>query len=113
MNLTDDQERILTEKLLGECWHERPNHNEYCCCDSCLFFRKKRRTFTTAQDLMDCKEALVKKGLWNKFLHYAIRTDNWIDETDRGWEDWLFCTIDENGEAHFCRLVCDYLETIK
>ena len=103
MHLTDEQRRMLTEKLLEEPWE-----NEMMCC------RSMNRTFLTPQDLIDCKKALVKKGKWNKFRAFA--NNKWGEDEEETsffpiWSGVL--ALDETGEAHFCRLVAEFMEVLK
>lgn len=116
MNLTDDQRRMLTEKLLGECWHKTSSASTEWCIKCKSWIEGPGRTFLTWQDLGDCKEALVKKGLWRKFLDYCDKQHQ-PKERDffplYDFVDWLFCLTDEGGEAHFCRLVAEFMEERK
>lgn len=42
-------------------------------CNVCQFARNRyRRTFTTAQDMVDLTRRMAEKGVWEKFDHYAM-----------------------------------------
>jgi hypothetical protein len=114
MNFTDDQRGLLTEKLLKEtvyckkCGypiHEKTNH-----VSPPLF----NRDFLTWQDLGDCKEALVREGLWDRFSDYSydIYEDSGsvLGALEFGFTAWLFRPTDESGEPHFCRLAAEFIK---
>lgn len=131
--MTDDQKTILL-KLLKEDQHQEaydwPTGRPTCTCGyTCKteggldqHIASHTRSFTTPQDLMDCKEALVKEGLWDSFSLYAL--GKWWNEDDglsdypfpdpkevrKDFMPWLFRTTDEKGEAHFCGLVAEFVE---
>ena len=135
--MTNYQKKLLTERLLKdkEPWHgiERRQNvhlpKEFIYhCDSCqTHFTEaekhlhQNRTFTTWQDLGDCKEALEKDGLWDEF--HELTHDNTVASagdfwnydvlTEKHWSEfdrWLFRPTDENGGPHFCRLVAEFME---
>jgi len=121
MNLTEDQRKMLTEKLLEE---EPPyykcvatNEQRHPCpartCWSCEHQRSDYRTFSTYQDLGDCMEKLVEKGLWEAFESFC--TKRWVSEKSgiRNFNVWLFRPTDESGNPHFCRLCAEFLEGLK
>lgn len=97
-----DQRKMLTEKLLRECLIP-------CFVNPCRKHHTER-TFLTWQDLGDCKDKLVEKGLWKKFYWFAVgkaQEFKILDSPDT--DKWLFRpTVD--GEAHFCRLVAEFLK---
>ena len=131
MLLTDKQKKMLTENLLNEKWHDAGHMRSAIECnnnnDMDLWSERDKtvvrnyfsnRTFLTPQDLMDCKEALVKKRKWEEFENQAYviyeKTD-WIKFSDltinpAAFTCWLFRTVNEKGEAHFCRLVAEFME---
>ncbi len=133
MTLTESQKKMLTE-FIGECWHEivvgKEMYWKYFC-ESCKeefpnpsYPRAwKPRSFLTWQDLGDCNEALVKKGLGEEFIKFCY--NKWVyPETQvkinpatilairssAGFDLWLFRPTDENDKAHFCRLVAEFME---
>lgn len=116
--MTEEQRKMLTEDVLGECWHERglnphgnPRYVDICSkCkqDITEMFGDYHRTFTTANDMMDLKNSLASNE-FKDFLYFAkcqfsvekhgyksslVHTDNFID--------WLL-----NAER-FCQLVADW-----
>jgi len=137
--------KMLTENLLGECWYERkkPYHGcwqdpEFIKCAKCnmeLPFRfvetsrsraegqhyLPNRTFTTPQDLMDCKDALEQRGLWDEFWGFTLNKycnsgaylGANFDKPGSYHSVWLFRTTDENGDTHFCRLVAEFMKERK
>lgn len=129
--LSDDQKKMLTEKLLWECCHEWINDSynfPKCHCSKCEIdltelFGDGNRTFLTWQDLGDCKEALVKKGLGEEFIKFCYNKWVYPDtqvkinpatilaiRSSANFDLWLFRPTDEKGEAHFCRLVAEFME---
>jgi len=93
MNLTDDEKRYITEKVLGECWHES-FVNECNQCKNCNVWKKRfaewNRTFTTHQDLAEVYGKLVESGEWEEFqLFLAKKFNSW--RMDSGLTAWLFC----------------------
>jgi hypothetical protein len=75
--LTQSDCKLITEKLLGECWHNKFINDgreglrslKRCrYCDS----GEKNRSFTDPQDFMDCFEKLVELGEWEKFKWFFI-----------------------------------------
>ena len=82
--MTDDRRRMLTEEVLGECWHEwvhitpegRDEYYDYNICKKCKEMwsglnYKNNRTFTTWQDMGDLKKKIVEMGEWDGFWMYA------------------------------------------
>ncbi len=116
--MNDDQKKMLTEELLGECWHDPVWHDprgRICTkCDEGLNgIFDLHRTFLTWDDLGVVKDKLLEKGLWGEFDIYVywkyILTP--IKEIrSRPFTNWLFRPVDESGEPHFCRLVVKFLE---
>ena len=123
MNLSDDQKKILL-KLLKEGQHREaydwPTGRPTCTCgytcktESGLdqHIKSHTRTFITWQDLGDCKDVLVKKGLWEEFECQCYPKWNLHPiPMIMSFANWLFHPTDENGEAHFCRLVAEFMES--
>ncbi len=114
MNLTESQKKMLTEKLLKECFKPGLVGFPYTFEGE----TNSNRTFLAAQDLMDCKDMLVKEGLWDKFWGFTlgkyINSGSYLganfDKTDSYHSGWLFRPTDEKGEAHFCLLVAQFME---
>lgn len=111
--MTDDQKKMLTEKLLGECWHSFKSSMYLCFPDRCLDCAKlitslEHRTFTTPDDMMAVKRKLVEKGEWKGF--YMFCRDKFDDTPEpiingyyEDFTDWLL------DESRFCRLVAEFM----
>jgi len=78
--MTDDRRRMLTEEVLGECWHGgytdgvTPDGQwRMCTCGYAYIIPEKHRnrTFATWKDLGDLKEKIVEMGEWDGFWMYA------------------------------------------
>jgi len=122
--MTEDDKKLLTEKLLGECWHEFKSSAYFSFPDRCLTCGKlitslSRRTFTTWTDLGDVKDKLVVTGEWEEFLTFSaeLTAGYFTNRQDNGgmfYGDkmiaWLFRPTDDQGRPHFCKLVCEYLK---
>ena len=73
--MIDTDRKILTEEVLGECWHE---FHEFCpnTCSKCKRGNNwsilDNRTFITPQDSHDVCKALVEKGKWESFYKYWL-----------------------------------------
>lgn len=79
--LTDKDRQMLTESLLGECWHKQGLTGRGCCCDKGAYSVKElhtNRSFDTPQDRHDLAVALGKKGLWEKFYKHSQL--QWVQE---------------------------------
>ena len=78
--LSDDQKKMLTEEIFGECWHKMERIHPggiFKRCHKCLRPESMgihNRTFTSWQDLGDLKENIVMMGEWESFLIYAAST---------------------------------------
>ncbi|MFA5355279.1 MAG: hypothetical protein WC302_00875 [Candidatus Paceibacterota bacterium] len=115
--MTEDQKKMLTEKLLGECWHEYSDQfgSDNILCRKCGIFAI-RHTFTTVQDAHDVMKVLVEKGEWDSFSLFAL-TEWWNEDGGNDWPTpspkemrkdfipWLFI-----NPARFCWLAAKYLE---
>lgn len=79
--MTDNDRRLLTEEILGECWHElarNPHGNpryigicSKCKQDLTEVFGDGNRTFTRWQDTGDLKRRIVEMGEWRDFALFA------------------------------------------
>ena len=115
--MTDDDRKLLTEKLLGEEWHEWfddggkhfSEWRSYTCgiCGKNVEspVEPASRTFLTWQDVGDVKKKLVAKGMWEDFEVFIMQK---LDKVLVA--KWLFRPVNEKGEAHFCQLVVDFLK---
>lgn len=131
-DMNDADRKLLTEKLLRECWHEIIHEQDrywhwYCKICKKDFpnpeFRNawKQRTFTTPADVFAVKDALVNKGLWGDFNDYCMDICPYTKIQDltrlygsgkeivAKFNNWLFRPVNEKGKAHFCQLAADFL----
>ena len=104
--MTDERRKKLTEKLLGECWHEWVAKGVYTECSKCgeiNLTETENRTFTTDADMMAVFRAIRDKGIWNQFEPYC-----WKKSELKGLEGldefmpWLFL---DNPERACCLAV--------
>jgi hypothetical protein len=133
--MTDDDRKLLTEKLLGEEWHEWfddggkhfSEWRSYTCgiCGKNVEspVEPANRTFLTWQDVGDVKDKLVEKGMWREFENHAyslggyegpaamsdIIDGKYVVYYPSEFTVWLFRPVNEKGEAHFCQLAVDFL----
>ena len=76
----DDRRRMLTEEVLGECWHGytddiTPDGQWRMCSCGYAFIRRENhinRTFTSWQDLGDLKKKIVEMGEWDEFIDFTL-----------------------------------------
>ena len=121
--MTDEKRRRLTEKLLGECWHEWEWISggglvcKHCSIDlygnNNLFYNKvmgkpDHHTFATDTDMLAVFRKIRDVGKWKKFLgyisHYWLKSDDvWESKT---FEEWLFLDNPERA----CCLAAMWLE---
>ena len=112
--MTDEHKKLLTEEVLGECWHERRTEDvgkkpwDLSHCVKCGELVKlqsfDRRTFDNAADMMALFRKLVDNDEFRKF-----RYDTWLKgETVNAQNpitEWLFY-----NPERFCCLVAQWLE---
>ena len=108
MTMTDEQKKLLTEEVLGECYHEgrMPINCGYRCI-KCGDTYVVNRTFDNDADMMALYRAIYQKGKWKEFLNYISQTTHYIPHAV-----WLFCLDNEDYEDHCC-LVAEWLEVKK
>jgi hypothetical protein len=110
--LTQDDCKLITEKLLGECWVESGYRVSHCSSCEC---GRYNRTFQDPQDFMDCFEKLVERGEWGKFTGFCnytfmMASKDYVDEGD--YEKWLLGRT-ESGHFRVCCLVVEWLKEEK
>jgi hypothetical protein len=114
--------KLITEKLLGECWHEprgasmSSNHGPSLQeCRKCgedvtpYVFGDPNRTFQDPQDFFACFEKLVERGKWDVFVRFA--TSNYTPLAHyNSWRfmQWLLSRT-ESGHYRLCMLVAEWL----
>ncbi len=103
--MTDDRRRMLTEEVLGECWHgytdgvTSDGQWRMCTCGYAYIIPEKHRnrTFLTWQDTGDLKKQIVEMGRWGEFMMVQKRqihvTENPNGMTLSEWVDWLMDPI--------------------
>jgi hypothetical protein len=121
--LNESDCKLITEKLLGECWEdykvtEWPYYTleygrEYSAfpiegVESVVrFVPQKRRTFQSPQDFMDCFDRLVEKGELVRFIAFAgSKCDAVI------FIKWLLSRT-ESGHYRLCVLCAEWLNENK
>jgi hypothetical protein len=124
--MKDEDAKLLTEKLLGECWHhpsyketivfygkERAYYDCYCGKADVTESHFVSRTFTTPDDMMAVKEKLVEKGEWEGFDRYAYgefcrRADKFQIEitgyVSAAYSNWLI------NPERFCKLAVQFIK---
>jgi hypothetical protein len=113
--LTDDDRKLLTEKVLGECWHERGTKgrfNPYTKtetweCGKCGNKGTDNRSFATLQDRHDLAEALMEKRLWGDFESSAY--GEWIESSIMELNSFAYWLLVEQPER-FAILCCLFME---
>ena len=116
--MTDEWRKLLTEKLLGECWHEweltrRGNHKcKHCGYISFRDFFPSQRSFTTDTDMLVVFRKIRDVGKWKEFHDYI--GDKFVLTIPIAcicyhcaeFSEWLFLDNPERA----CCLVADFLE---
>lgn len=108
--MTDDRRKLLTEKVLGECWHDfgaPRDENLIPMCGKCnqskMFPWVKHRLFNTWQDLGDVFKKLVDDGKFNDFSDWVYV--EYIITKKIMYMAWLFYSPER-----FCWLVSKWLK---
>jgi hypothetical protein len=117
--MTESDCKLITEKLLGEKWHEvvsakdKTGSTFYVCisCKSATYLEEeshtaRNRTFTTPQDFFACFEKLVELGKWEEFYTFA-----WSKKPTSlaSFMQWLLSRT-ESGHYRLCQLTAEYLK---
>ena len=82
-------QQFLTEKVLGECWHDGTSilmagyH-----CKKCDKIFTCNRTFNNRADMMDLYEKIEKDGKLISFLNYLNTACDWKDSIQSEIELW-------------------------
>jgi len=92
-DLTEARKKLLTEKVMGECWHEfggwsgKVGSLVHSICNKCFqWFGSNdnvNRTFTTPQDMWDLQMKLINSGEWNDF--YVFAQKHWRKAIKAEW----------------------------
>ena len=121
--------KFLTEKVLGERWHEwikRPEVGLQAKC-SCgmlydvtsynradILYIHRNRTFTNRNDMMDLYERIEKDGKWDDFVKHT--NAKWgenaalymvVEEAIADYIAWLFCLDGKDYEPR-CKMVAEF-----
>jgi hypothetical protein len=111
--MTDEERKMLTEKLLGECWHEwgligSGNYKcKYCGYISFRDFFPSNRTFTTYTDMLAVFREIRDKGKLRDFINYVCsRVEATIPRQPVYFMQWLFLDNPERA----CCLAADFWE---
>jgi hypothetical protein len=121
--MTQDDCKLITEKLLGEKWnegywwcpycgeavdpHEVTNSEKHEYCQYPVEWGENR-TFKDPQDFFACFEKLVELGRWNLFMHYAmLKYDGeYIEYRQMAW----LLSRTESGHYRLCVLCAEWLK---
>ncbi len=120
-------QQFLTERVLGECWHEwikRPEVGLQAKC-SCgmlydvtsynradILYIHRNRTFDNRNDLLDLYEAIYRDGKWKEFeteiferafIPYYYKEAKAINN----FNAWLFCLSSEGYEDR-CKMAAEF-----
>ena len=116
-------QQFLTEKVLGERWHEWIKCPEVglqakCSCGMLydvtsynradILYIHRNRTFDNRNDLLDLYEAIYRDGKWDDFSVGARWKHTMFSAEDTAEvSEWLFCL---NGEdyAERCKMVAEF-----
>jgi hypothetical protein len=109
--ITEADCKLLTEKLLGECWHSNYISADSKCyeCGAKINITDiflKRKTFTTPSDQHAVFSGLVKTKRWLDFKGFVLER-RWSEPIHRGtdWSAWLWISPER-----FYKLVSLYLK---
>lgn len=103
-------QQFLTEKVLGECYHEGSSLlNAGYHCHKCDKAFSVNRTFDNRSDLMDLYQKVYEDGKWDEFFWFSAshckpkREGLGCSETTA----WLFC-LDGSSYEEKCRMVAEF-----
>jgi len=106
--MTPGLAKLLTKKLLDECWHKYTTTDKYTCI-ICKKMFVANRTFTTPDDAHAVMLALKKKGIYGQFYMWAkikftsedrhVYFDEWV------WDLWF-----HSNDERFCALAGRFME---
>ena len=97
--LTEDDRKLMTEKVLGEKWKVPENITEV----GTNYFPVNNRTFTTLDDFFALVKALQKKDIWYDFLRFALLyIRRGIERIRRAPRGQMLSEIDNPMEMQYC-----------
>ena len=120
-------QQFLTEKVLGERWHEWIKCPEVglqakCSCGMLydvtsynradILYIHRNRTFDNRNDLMDLYEQIEKDGKWIEFeaeIYERVFIPYYYKEAKaiNNFNAWLFC-LDGKGYEERCKMVAKF-----
>lgn len=107
--MNNEMRKMLTEKLLEECWHE-PISLTACTCqrtgivNSYIHCSNMNRTFTTDANMLAVFRKIRDIGMWDPFIACAFH--KYDLGSMYGFTEWLFL---DNPERALC-IVSMWLE---
>ena len=114
--MTDERRMILTEKLLGECWHikKEPRTMSGYICERCGDYTKwgsgydvnGNRTFTSDADMLAVFRKIRDAGKWVEFIGFVAKQMTLGSMHAEHFMIWLFLDNPERA----CCLAADFLE---
>jgi hypothetical protein len=113
--MTQDDCKLITEKLLGECWHEENVLTTTWPCHKCGVEPCHNRTFTTPQDFFACFEKLVELGEWDEsFGKFCLEQEmetypQSLSEAILHFSKWVISRT-ESGHYRLCCLIAEWLK---
>jgi hypothetical protein len=120
--MTQDDCKLITEKLLGEKWHYLENDAEITCAcgekwvvKSIDVEQHENRSFKDPQDFMDCFDKLVELGKFNGFEAWCFMQwdSQWpfndLSHHPAEFTQWLLSRT-ESGHYRLCVLCAEWLK---
>lgn len=110
--MTDEWRKLLTEKLLGECWHEweltrHENHKcKHCGYISFRDFFPSQRSFATGTDMLAVFRKIRDVGKWVEFIGFVAKQMTLGSMHAEHFMIWLFLDNPERA----CCLAAMWLE---
>ena len=117
--MTDEWRKLLTEKLLGECWHikKEPRTMSGYICERCGDYTKwgsgydvnGNRTFTSDADMLAVFRKIRDVGKWDEFYWWSVKyfTES-KDDIGGGNSSYMRWLLDDPERA--CCLAAMFLE---
>jgi hypothetical protein len=104
--MTEADCKLITEKLLGECWIDNT-------ADVRKWLPSPNRTFQDPQDFFACFEKLVERKDWRAF--YFTSKHKYMSDVSHGFLDedvWIkwFWSRTESGHMRLCVLCAEWLK---
>lgn len=115
--MDEAKRKLLTEEVLGECWHyyrivDSGTEKSSCSCGMTGYSvreicTKATRTFTTGNDMIALKDRIVEMGEWAAFVDYAFDKSRFgsivdYDSSLASFTNWFL------DPTRFCELVASW-----